>query len=81
MFDCDDFIKNDLRSNIWILKLFPNDIEKWVRCRDVERERLLLSEYMGWLVKRYAKLQVWRRSDGILLVRQALKSWDKWRIL
>ena len=48
MFDYDDFIEYHLPSDIRFSKLFPNDIKKWVRCRDVVMEMLLLHYYTGW---------------------------------
>lgn len=48
MLDYDNVIENELPSDIRFSKLFPNDIERWVRCRDVETERLILTEYLDW---------------------------------
>lgn len=45
MLDYDDFITNKLPSDKRFSRLFPGDIEKWIRCRDLETEQLLLGEY------------------------------------
>ena len=47
MFDYDNFI-GILPSDIRFSKLFPNDIERWTRCRDHETEWLILLEYEDW---------------------------------
>lgn len=49
MFDYDDIIENRLPSDTRVSKLFPNDIERWTRCRDLETEHLLLRDYMAWI--------------------------------
>ena len=48
MFDYDEFNQNKLSSDLRIKKLFPNDIQKWVRCRDFKTEELLLDDYRLW---------------------------------
>ena len=43
------FIEDELPSDLWFSKLFPDDLEKWVRCRDAETEKLLLDIHSDWV--------------------------------
>lgn len=47
MFDYDDFIENKLPSDIRFSKLLPNDLVRWIECRDVRTEDLL-HNYLDW---------------------------------
>lgn len=49
MFDYDDFIENRLPSDIQFCKLFPNDVVRWTRCRDVHTGGLLIHDYRDWV--------------------------------
>lgn len=49
IFDYDDVIENTLPSDIRFSKLFPNDIQRWTRCRDAETEKLLHGKYLKWV--------------------------------
>ena len=46
--DYDDIIKNRLPSDIRFSKLFPNEIDRWIKVRDASTEEFLLADFLDW---------------------------------